>query len=64
MYVFQTPNNTFSYAELIFTTKNGIGWVNQTAFPLGWAIWALMIFIYIFTLPQIRKKKNFEVGVT
>jgi hypothetical protein len=55
-------NKGINYGELLFTRKSGVGWVYETAFPLGWAILFLMIFIDIFTLPQIRRRKCFEVN--
>lgn len=52
---------TASYAELLFTTKSGIGWVGAAAMPTGWALWAVLGVIEIFSLPCIRKKGYFQV---
>lgn len=51
-----------SYAELLFTTKSGIGWVGQAAMPTGWVLLVVLGIMLTFSLPFIRKKGHFQVG--
>lgn len=56
-----TTNDALLYAQLIFTTKSNIGWVKGSAFPTGWAVLFLMLFVYIFTIPFFRRRGYYEV---
>ena len=53
----------FTYAELLFTRKSGVGWAWAISMPTGWALLAVLIIIVLFALPCIRKKGYFQVKI-
>ena len=57
------PMGKGSFADLLFTTKSGIGWVGAAAMPTGWALVSILVVMIFFSLPFIRKKGHFEVFV-
>ena len=56
----QNQTKRHSYAELLFTTKNDIGWFFKSTCPTGWALLAILIIMQIFSLPCVRSKGAFE----
>jgi hypothetical protein len=50
-----------SYADLLFTTKSGIGWILALAMPTGWALLFVLCVIGFFSMSFIRKKGFFQV---
>ena len=57
----EIPKPSGTFAELLFTTKSGVGWVGSAAMPTGWALILVFIIILIFALPYFRKKGHFQV---
>lgn len=50
-----------TYAQLLFTTKSGLGWILALAMPTGWALWLILGIVEVFSMPCIRKKGYFQV---
>ncbi len=48
---------------MLFTRKSKVGWFYSLACPTGWTILVLMVFIDIFAIPKIRRKRCFEVFI-
>jgi hypothetical protein len=57
----QLNSGSFSYAELLFTTRSNIGWVFGTAMPTGWALVLVLLVMVIFSMPCVRKKGYFKL---
>jgi len=51
----------FTFAELLFTNKSGVGWAWAISMPTGWALLFILVIIVIFALPCIRKKGYFQI---
>ena len=49
------------FVQSLFTKKKSITWFYGYAYSTGWVILILMLLIDIFTLPQIRRRRYFEV---
>jgi hypothetical protein len=54
-------NFTPTYFQLLFTTKSGLGWVNGSAMPTGWALIIVLLIIVIFSMPCIRRNGYFQL---
>jgi hypothetical protein len=57
-----TKQSLGNYADLLFTTKSGLGWVYGTACPTGWVLLLILGIISFFSMPCIRKKGFFQVN--
>jgi NADPH oxidase 5 len=44
------------YFEYLFGTKSQLGWINNSAVPTGWALIFLLVLVFVFSLPIIRRK--------